>query len=112
MEWIILFYETTSGERIIENFIAKQQPQARGKIGHLIDLLEQYGSMLRMPHAKQLDTNLYELRVRGKEEIRIFYGFKKHTIYLLHAFKKQTQKTPQKELDIAMQRLQSLIDKI
>ena len=111
MEWIILFYETSSGERIVENFIKKQQPQARGKISHLIDLLETYGSLLGMPHAKQLDSHLYELRVRGKEEIRILYGFKKRTIYLLHAFKKQTQKTPKKELETASQRLRLLIDK-
>lgn len=112
MEWTILFYETSSGERLVEKFIQKQQPQARGKIFHLIDLLEHYGALLTMPHAKQLGRNLYELRIRGKGEIRILYGFKKRIIYLVHAFKKQTQKTPQKELETALQRLQSLIDKI
>ncbi len=61
--------------------------------------------MLGMPHAKMLGHGLYELRIRGKEELRIFYFFKQKTIYLLHAFKKQTQKTPQKELDLAMQRM-------
>lgn len=112
MEWTVIFYETSSGERLLEKFIQKQQPQARGKISHLIDLLEHYGAFLAMPHAKQLGKNLYELRIRGKEEIRILYGFKKHTIYLVHAFKKQTQKTPQKELETALQRLKLLIDKI
>lgn len=58
-----------------------------------------------MPHAKQLDSGLYELRVRGKEEIRVLYGFKQKTIYLLHAFKKQTQKTPRKEIETAVKRL-------
>lgn len=61
-----------------------------------------------MPHAKQLGSGIYELRVRGEEEIRIFYGFQQKTIYLLHAFKKQTQKTPHKEIETALQRLQSL----
>jgi len=63
---------------------------------------------LGMPHAKKLETNLYELRVRVKEEIRIFYGFKGNTIYILHCFKKQKQKTPQKEIAIARQRYMSL----
>ncbi len=112
MQWTVLFYETNAGERVVENFIKNQQSQAKGKISHLIDLLEKHGSILGMPHAKHLGTNLYELRVRGKEEIRILYGFKKRTIYLLHAFKKQTQKTPNKEIETALQRLQILIDKI
>lgn len=42
------------------------------------------------------------------EELRIFYAFKERIIYLLHGFRKQTQKTPQKELDTALTRLQSL----
>ena len=55
-----------------------------------------------------LGNGLYELRIRGKIEIRIFYSFRKNFIYLLHVFKKQAQKTPNKELDIAIQRLNSL----
>lgn len=108
MEWKILEYETGRKERPIAAFIKKQQPRAIAKITHLVDLLEIHGSTLSMPHAKRLDANLYELRVRGKEEIRILYGFKGRVIYLLHAFKKQTQKTPVKEFEIARQRLLSL----
>ncbi len=71
----------------------------------MFELLEIYGSNLGMSHAKQLGNGLYELRVRGKEELRILYSFKHTTIYLLHAFKKQTQKTPRRELEIAHKRL-------
>lgn len=104
MEWKILEYETVRGKRPVAEFIKKQQPQAIAKIAHLIDLLEIHGSLLDMPHAKKLETNIYELRVRGKKEIRIIYGFKERTIYLLHGFKKQKQKTPQKEIETARQR--------
>lgn len=108
MEWKILEYETTRGERPVTEFIKNQQPQAIAKIVHLIDLLEIHGSLLGMPHAKKLETDLYELRVRGKEEIRIIYGFIEKTIYLLSGFKKQKQKTPKKEIEIARQRYLSL----
>lgn len=104
MEWKIIEYETIRGERPVAEFIKKQQPQAIAKIAHLVDLLEVHGSLFGMPHAKKLETNIYELRVRGKEEIRIIYGFKGKTIYILHGFKKQKQKTPQKEIAIARQR--------
>ncbi|GIW64592.1 MAG: hypothetical protein KatS3mg092_0525 [Patescibacteria group bacterium] len=108
MNWKILEFETNRGERPVADFIKKQQPQAIAKIIHLLDLLEIYGSFLGMPHAKKLDSNLYELRIRGKEEIRIIYTFIRRTIYLLSAFKKQKQKTPKKEIEIAKQRLLSL----
>ena len=107
--WTILTYETTSGEKPVDLFIKKQQPQARSKIIHNVRLLQEYGNMLGMPHSKMLDRGLCELRIRGKEELRIFYFFKKRTIYLLHAIKKQKQQTPQKELELALLRMKELI---
>ena len=58
-----------------------------------------------MPHAKAMGGGLIELRVRGRQEVRIFYAFAlgKH-IYLLHAFVKKTKTTPNRELVIARQR--------
>jgi len=108
MEWKILEYETSRGERPVAEFIKSQQPQAIAKIAHLIDLLEIHGDLLGMPHAKRIEPNLYELRVRGKEEIRIIYGFVGKTIYLLSGFKKQKQKTPRKEIKTAKNRLLTL----
>ena len=108
MEWRIVEYETAHKERPVAAFIKKQQSQVIGKIIHLIDLLEIHGSLLSMPHAKKLDIHIYELRVRGRKEIRILYGFKGKTIYLLHGFKKQKQKTPRKDLETAKQRFLSL----
>ena len=105
MNWEVVFFESNRGEKPVEEFFGKQQLSARTKMLHLFELLEVYGSQLGMPHAKQLGSGIYELRVRGKEEIRVFYGFKQKTIYLLHAFKKQTQKTPRKELETALNRL-------
>lgn len=106
--WTILTYETCGGEKPVDFFIKKQQPQARAKIIHNVRLLQQYGNMLGMPHAKMLGGGLFELRIRGKEELRMFYCFKQKTIYLLHAFKKQKQQTPQKELLLAQSRMKEL----
>lgn len=108
MEWKVIEYESIRGKRPVSEFIKKQQSQAIAKIAHLIDLLEIHGSLLNMPHSKKLETNLYELRIRGKEEIRIIYGFIRKTIYLLSGFKKQKQKTPKKEIETARQRYLSL----
>ncbi len=108
-KWIILTYETNRGEKPVDEFIRKQQPQVRSKIVHNVRLLRQYGNMLGMPHSKALGGGLYELRIRGKEELRIFYCFtQQKTIYLLHAFKKQKQQTSHKELELALSRMKEL----
>jgi len=109
IKWRILTYETARGEKPVDEFIKNQQPQARSKIVHTVRLFRQYGNMLGMPHSKILDGGLYELRIRGKEELRILYCFaQQKTIYLLHAFKKQKQQTLQKELGLALLRMKEL----
>lgn len=107
--WTVLTYETTRGEKIVDEFIKKQQSQAKAKIVHSVKLLRQHGNRLGIPHSKALGSGLYELRIRGKEELRILYCFSaQKTIYLLHGFKKQTEETPQRELTVALKRMKEL----
>lgn len=107
--WTIETFETESGEKVVDEFIKKQQPRAKAKIAHTVKLLTLHGNRLGLPHSKALGSGLYELRIRGKEELRILYFFTtKRAICLLHGFKKQTQQIPTKEIDIALQRIKSL----
>jgi len=108
MNWNILLFESKRGDKPVEEFIKSQEPPTIAKIVHTLDLLQRYGSFLGMPHSKKLTSNLYELRIKGKPEIRILYTFIEKNIYLLHAFKKQAQKTPKKEIDTALKRLKVL----
>lgn len=108
MNWNIITFETPRGEKPVDEFIETQRSQVQAKVTHLLDLLEIHGNLLGMPHSRRLSSDLFELRIRGKEELRILYCFTKHNIVLLHAFKKQTQKTPPKEIKTALQRMQNL----
>lgn len=108
MSWNILFYESGRGEKPVEGFVKSLDELTIAKIIHSIDLLEKFGPLLGMPHVKKLDKNLYELRTRGKQEIRILFSFDRKKIYLLHAFQKKTQKTPSKEIDTALKRLKTI----
>ena len=108
MTWDIFFFETLRGEKLEKEFIKSLPETAVSKISHHIDLLKTYGPQLGMPHSKRLQNNLYELRIRGKNEIRIIYSFKGAKIYLLHAFKKKTQEIPEKEIKTAITRFTSL----
>ena len=105
MAWEIEYYKTQSGQEVIKDFIDDLQEITQAKLGRQLDLLEENGNQLGMPHAKALGGGLIELRVRGKQEVRVFYAFEiGKRIYLLHGFIKKTQTTPKKDLDIARQR--------
>ena len=67
----------------VERFISSLSKQAIAKVLRTIDLLEEFGNQLGMPHSKKVDAGLFELRIRGQQEIRIFYAFHKGTAYLL-----------------------------
>jgi len=98
-------YETPSGQPVLQNFINSIQKETRSKIYRQIDLLEEYGPQLGMPHSKPMSGGLYELRVRGKQEVRVFYVFAvENNVYLLHGFQKKSQATHKKELELARQR--------
>lgn len=105
MSWNIVAFESKRGEKPVKQFIFSLESHTQAKITHIIDLLEVYGPSLGMPHIKKLTDKLYEARIKGKEEIRIVFAYKARTIYLLHGFKKKTQKISTKEIEIAKKRL-------
>ena len=78
------------------------------KIVKLTDLLEMFGEKIGMPYSKHISHNLYELRIRGNREVRILYCFYNQNAVLVHAFVKKPQKTPQKEINIAVSRIKLL----
>lgn len=92
----------------IDEFIKSLEESTIAKVLRTIELLEEYGPHLGMPHAKKVENNLFELRIRGQQEIRIFYTFHKSSAILVHGYMKKSQKTPKNELKIALKRLQGL----
>ena len=92
----------------LEKFIGSLEAETVAKVLRTIGLLEMFGNRLGAPHSKWVATRLFELRVRGKQEIRVFYTFHKDEAVLLHGFVKKSQRTPRKEIWVAVQKLKSL----
>lgn len=82
----------------VETFLGSLNAKEIAKVIRTIELLEEFGNDLGMPHSRHLSEGLLELRIRGTREIRIFYCFHKKQTVLLHACIKKTQKTLDKEL--------------
>jgi phage-related protein len=83
------------------------RPNAQAKISNTFDLLLEFGIRLGLPHVKKVvNTNLWELRIVGGDNIRIFYvASSGKKFLLLHGFVKKTQKTNKNELKTAIFRL-------
>ena len=103
------YFVSKSGENPITDFLNKH-PKVKIKTFHIFLNIEKYGLIAILPHIKKLkNTPLWEIKIVGKESTRILYfSEKQNSIILLHAFVKKTQKTPQKEINIALNRLRKL----
>lgn len=62
-----------------------------------------------MPLVRYIEPKLWEIRSNiANGIIRIFFTIMNDELILLHGFIKKSQKTPEKELEIARKRLQNL----
>lgn len=105
MPWRIISYESANGQRPVAKFIKSLSPVTRTKLVNKLNLLEEFGPALLMPHVKPIGGGFYELRVRGKQEVRIIFIFvRDNKIYLLHGFVKKSRFLPRVELNIAVKR--------
>lgn len=82
----------------VEVFLCSLSKKELAKVIRTIELLEEFGNTLNMPHSRHMADGLLELRVRGVREVRIFYCFHAGSAILLTACIKKTQKTVDKEL--------------
>ena len=105
--WKIKYYAHKNERSPVYEFIEKLPEKTQSKLINTFDLLQEYGIKVREPHAKKvIGTPLWELRILGEDNIRIFYiAMVELTFFLLHGFKKKKQKTPKKEILIALNRL-------
>ena len=108
MPWNILYYEKENGVVPAADFIATLQPKHRAKALWAVRLLEEHGSTLREPYSKSIQgekyKGLFELRIQqGGDISRVLYCLPVgNTFVLLHGFIKKTEKTPIRELEIAL----------
>lgn len=89
----------------VERFIDSHDINTQTKVGRMLVLLERYGNQIGPPYSKKVSKDLFEIRIRGSIEVRIFYTFRRNRIILLHGFDKKSQKIPKKELEITAAKL-------
>lgn len=91
----------------IEAFVLSLPDGLLARYLRLVDMMQEFGGNLGMPHTRAMGDGLFELRVKGKEGIvRVFFcTMVGQRIVMLHGFIKKSEKTPLKELKLARLRL-------
>ncbi len=76
----------------------------------LTNRMLEFGPHLGLPHTDAFGGGLFELRLKGAEGIaRVFFcTMVEQEIVMLHSFIKKTQRTPEKELKLAKQRMKEI----
>lgn len=84
--------------------IKKLSESDETRVARYIDLFDKYGFDLPSQYLKKLGDNLWELR---PGDMRLLFGWtqEKSGITIVHIFRKQSQKTPINDLQVAIKRL-------
>lgn len=113
MKGHVQYYLTSTGENPVKKFIESLSKQQKAKIFRILLAIEEYGLLAILPHTRKLSgTPLWEIRILGKDNIRILYvSVEQNNVLVLHGFIKKKQKTPQKEIDTALERYKRGVDR-
>jgi phage-related protein len=108
--WQVIYYLSPFGNNPVKEFIDNICPKQKTKILRLLFHVAEYGLQAVIPHIKKLTgTPLWEIRILGQDSIRILFVTRVgNQVILLHAFFKKTQKTPAREITIALTRLKEM----
>ncbi len=103
----IIYYITSTDKNPTKKFIESLSEKQQRKVAHILAHITEYGLIPAIPHMKKLaGTPLWEIRILGQDNIRIFYAtIISGSILLLHGFIKKSQITPAREIQTALNRL-------
>ena len=86
-------------------------PDMQARFRRIVELIQNYGlERVWEPHVKHLEGALWEMRMKGRDGISraIYITATGRRVIVVRAFIKKTQKTPRREIEIALQRLKEV----
>lgn len=103
------FYATITGTMPMREWLLGLSEEDRVEIGSDIANIE-YNWPIGPPQCKPLEKGVFEIRSRisdGRSARVLFFAEQAH-LFLLHGFIEKTQKTPRRDLDLAIQRMDEM----
>jgi phage-related protein len=102
---VVTFYETSRGDRPVEEYLDELPAKEAAKLLDVLAAIEVHG--LEAAVTRHIQGKLWEIKVSAS---RIFYVLVTGAeVVLLHAYKKQRQKAPAKEIETAERRMEEVL---
>jgi len=101
-DWQIEFFD-----QAVEDALRGMPKDIQARFQRIVELIAMFGlESIREPYVKHLEGKLWEMRVKGRDGIAraIYVTATPRRVIILTVFRKKTQKTPKRELDLARQR--------
>ena len=104
----VAFYRTDTGKEPVREWLKELEPNDRRIMGNDLQTLE-YGWPIGMPLCRAIKSHkgLWEARsnLSSGRIARVLFCVTGERMILLHAFIKKAQKTPERELKVAVKRM-------
>ena len=103
------FFETETGRKPVKEWLLDLARDDRRVVGKDIQKVE-FGWPIGMPYCRPLGHGLWEVRsdLTDGTIARVMFCIVAGEMVLLHGFIKKTQKTPAREIDLALKRKREL----
>lgn len=110
-DWSIVFYVDDHGNEPVRDFLRSLDAKTKSRFDWSIEQLRLRNVRAREPLVRHLEGKVWELREESQTNIfrLLYFFFAGRKIVFVHGFQKKTQKTPRREIEVALQRLDEYI---
>lgn len=96
---------------VVDRELEKLPADMLARFRHISALIEEFGlERVREPHVKHLRESLWEMRMKGKDGISraLYVTAVGRRVVVVRVFVKKMQKTPNREIELALERAREI----
>lgn len=103
----VIYFKQASGKEPVKEYIDKLPNILSAQVLTVLKDIQENGIVKALVTCRQIEGKLWEIKLDAQ---RIFYVLiDGPTMVLLHAYKKQSQKAPKKEISVAKKRMKLVV---
>ena len=112
-EWSIIFYVDEREREPVREFLQSLDLKTQARFAWSIEQLRTRNVQAREPLVRHMEGKLWELREESQTNIYrlLYFFFTGRRIVFLHGFQKKSQKTPRREIETALARMQDFLNR-
>jgi len=96
---------------VVDEELAELPADMLARFNYISQLIEEFGlERVREPHVKHVRGSLWEMRIKGKDGISraLYVTAVGRRVVVVRVFIKKTQKTPNREIELALKRAKEI----